>query len=362
MELISQTLAQQIVDMVNDVCSHPINFINEQGIIIASTDHSRVGSFHEIGYQAVRELRTIEVTDDTSFKGSRRGINIPLLYNDLCIAVIGISGEVEEVRKYAYLAQRITEILLKERELDAQGMQRKSRLNYVIRCLVNQEPLDERYLRETLKENGLTADAACRVILVELNARYNPNNLFMIQSAVTQAFQKMDAGFYRYNYPNEYILIMESRHFTTETQLVLENLAAAHKEMLSIGIGEECRISESHRSFQCAKAAIACASPERNLIFYDALDFELLLHAVNESIRRQYCARILKALDQQDLQLLKAYFENDMSLQETSRALFIHKNSLQYRLNHIAAISGYNPRKFRDAVVLYSALKAAETV
>lgn len=362
MDLISQPIAQQIVEIVHDVCNQHINFINEQGIIIASTDHSRVGSFHEIGYQAVRDLRTIEVTDDSSFKGSRKGINIPILYNDLCIAVIGISGEAEEVRKYAYLAQRITEILLKERELDAQGMQRKSRLNYVIRCLVNQEPLDERYLSETLKENGLTTDAVCRVILVSLNARYNPNNLFMIQSAVTQAFQKMGTGFYRYNYPNEYILIMENRHFTAKPQQVLESLAAAHQEMLTIGIGEEYIISESHRSFLCAKAAIACASPERNLVFYDELDFELLLHAVNEPIRRQYCSRILKSLDPQDRQLLKTYFENDMSLQDTSRTLFIHKNSLQYRLNHIAAVSGYNPRKFRDAVVLYSALKAREAV
>ncbi len=362
MELISQAIAQEIVETVHDVCSQNINFINEQGMIIASTDLSRVGSFHEIGYQAVQERRTIEVRDDNSFKGSKKGINIPILYNDLLAGVIGISGEASEVRKYAYLAQRITEILLKERELDAQGVQRKNRLNYVIRCLVNRKPLDARYLRETLKENGLSEDAVCRVILVELNARYNPNNLFMIQSAVTQTFRQMNTGFYRYNYPNEYILIMESRCLTALNQRLLEQLAEAHREMLSIGIGSEQVISESDQSYQCARAAIACASPDRNLVLYDALDFELLLHAVQDSFRTQYCSKILKNLDAQDRQILKTYFEHDMSLQESSRALFIHKNSLQYRLNHIAVKSGYNPRRFRDAVVLYSALKAEETV
>ena len=199
MELISRAMAQQIVDTVKDVCSQNINFIDEKGIIVASTDRDRV----------VLEGNTIEVTDDNSFRGTRKGINIPITYNGRIIAVIGISGEVEEVRKYAYLAQKITDILLTERELDALGAQKKNRLNYVIRCLVNREPLADRYLKDMLQENGLTEKSACRVVVVQLNSRYNPNNLFMIQSAITQTFAQMQAGFYRYNYPNEYILIIE---------------------------------------------------------------------------------------------------------------------------------------------------------
>ena len=65
------------------------------------------------------------------------------------------------------------------------------------------------YLSDTLKENGLSEDTLCRVVIVRLNVRYNPNNLFMIQSAITQAFAQMNCSFYRYNYPNEYILIIE---------------------------------------------------------------------------------------------------------------------------------------------------------
>lgn len=103
--------------------------------------------------------------------------------------VIGISGAVEEVRKYAYLAQKITDILLKERELESLGAQKKNRLNYVIRCLINRENMNTAYLSDTLKENGLSEDTLCRVVIVRLNVRYNPNNLFMIQSAITQALR-----------------------------------------------------------------------------------------------------------------------------------------------------------------------------
>lgn len=356
MEVISKVTAQQIVDTVSDVCSQNINFIDEKGMIIASTDKNRVGTYHEVGCRVVTEGKTIEVTDDKSFRGTRKGINIPITYNGRIIAVIGISGEVEEVRKYAYLAQKITDILLKERELDALGTQKKNRLNYVIRCLVNREPLAERYLKDTLQENGLSEASVCRVVLVQLNSRYNPNNLFMIQSAITQTFAQMQAGFYRYNYPNEYILIIED-HLLEQKMPLLRRLSENYRNVLEIGIGRTALVERCDQSFLCAKAALQCADEEKNLVCYDDLDYELLLADISKEIREQYSDKVLGGLTEEERELLKVYFAKEMSLQDTSKALFIHKNSLQYKLNRIAECSGYNPRKFTEAVVLYSALK-----
>lgn len=47
---ISQRTAQEIVKTVKDVCGYDINFIRPDGIIDASTDPGRIGTFHEIGY------------------------------------------------------------------------------------------------------------------------------------------------------------------------------------------------------------------------------------------------------------------------------------------------------------------------
>ena len=49
---IDKKLAQQIVATVKDVCGQNVNFIDHTGIIYASTDEKRIGSFHEIGKQA----------------------------------------------------------------------------------------------------------------------------------------------------------------------------------------------------------------------------------------------------------------------------------------------------------------------
>ena len=114
---ISHTLAQQIVNTIKDVCSYDINFINPSGTIIASTNSARIGTFHEIGRKAVATDTTIEVAESDNFTGTRQGINMPLYHEDNLLAVIGITGSPEKVRKYAFLAQRITSLLIREQEL-----------------------------------------------------------------------------------------------------------------------------------------------------------------------------------------------------------------------------------------------------
>lgn len=354
--IISKNIAQQIVDTVNDLCDHNINFIDEKGIIIASNDRSRIGSFHEIGHRAILEQKTIAVKDEDNFRGTKSGINIPITYNDRIVAVIGISGDPKKVEKYAYLAQKITGILLREREMDSMGSQKKNRLNYVIRCLMNKEPIGEEYLEETLKENHLHKNSLCQVVLVQINSRYNPNNLFMIQSSITQSFANLQTNFYRYNYPNEYILIIEEEKLNKNLR-ILENLANQYTQVLSIGIGTARNIMSCHNSYLEAKKALLCKPAESNYILYNMLGYEILLSEIPETTKDLFTEKLLKNLTLEEKNLLKIYFQKEMSLARASEALFIHKNSLQYKLNHIADKCGYNPRKFSEAVMLYSALQ-----
>ena len=72
---IDHSLATQIVNTVKDVCGQDVNFIDQSGIIFASTNPERVGTFHEIGQKAAATGNTIEVSSDNSFYGSQKGIN-----------------------------------------------------------------------------------------------------------------------------------------------------------------------------------------------------------------------------------------------------------------------------------------------
>ena len=77
------------------------------------------------------------------------------------------------------------------------------------------------------------------------------------------------------------------------------------------------------------------------------MENELLLENISEQVKVFYIEKVLGKLKPEDCELLRCYFGNDMSLQKTAQQMFLHKNSLQYRLNHIWKISGYNPRGFR---------------
>lgn len=62
--------AQQIVDTVKDVCGSNINFIAPDGVIVASTDPARVGTYHEIGHQAAKTGQALNVLDQIFISSS----------------------------------------------------------------------------------------------------------------------------------------------------------------------------------------------------------------------------------------------------------------------------------------------------
>ncbi|MBQ3773573.1 MAG: helix-turn-helix domain-containing protein [Pseudobutyrivibrio sp.] len=75
---------------------------------------------------------------------------------------------------------------------------------------------------------------------------------------------------------------------------------------------------------------------------------------------------LLSTLDAETLNLLEAFFDNDLSLAETSRKMFIHRNTLIYRLDKFADLTGYDVRKFSDAItvklslMLYNYIRATK--
>lgn len=139
---VSRTLAQQIVNTVQDICGHDINFINRKGIIFASTNEERIGTFHEIGKKAADTMTAIEVAEEDNYEGTSKGVNIPISHDGAFIAVIGISGEPESVRKYAYLAERITRLLIREQEVNAAARTLTEKKSYLIQVLLSENPAE----------------------------------------------------------------------------------------------------------------------------------------------------------------------------------------------------------------------------
>lgn len=352
-EEISKRTAQQIVDTVKDVCGQDINFINKNGIIIASTDTGRIGMFHGVGRQVILRGVTMEV--DRDMEEARKGVNFPVFHNGKAIAAIGISGEPAEVRKYAYLTQRISALLLKERDISRKEKNQKDRLNYYLRMLILGEGMDTDSLKEFMDEYRLNANMRFQTLLIEISSGKKPDNLMELENSIWQTFESSGSKLYTFNYPNEYIGLLNKRN-CKEAIPLFENLAAKYGDFLKIGLGDRQSLFDQKLSYHAAKLAIKSLGNCAGLGMYDRLDIELLFGSVPEEARISYIEKTMKELEEEDKELLKIYFEEDRSLAAASMKLNLHKNTLQYRLNRIHRRCGYDPRVFRDAVVLYSAL------
>lgn len=90
---------------------------------------------------------------------------------------------------------------------------------------------------------------------------------------------------------------------------------------------------------------------------YEDLGLGRLLYNVPASEIKAYLNKhinidILSQIDEETLSLINAFFDNDLSLAETARQTFIHRNTLIYRLDKFADLTGYDVRKFNDAITV----------
>lgn len=353
---LNRETAQQIVDTVKDICGQNINFIDESGWILASTDENRIGTFHEIGKRVVQTGKTMEVQADEEYEGSRKGVNFPIFHKNRAIAAIGISGEPEAVHKYAYLVQKISSLLLKERELELQERKRSSRLNYYVRALIHGEDVPIGQMRAFLNDDSLAEKTHFCTIVVQVVSEENPDNLFQMERRIYQIFELCGSGLYTFEYPNQYILLLKEKTFREKWPL-FSQLTAEYGKFLRIGAGSIEKLSEQEASYRTAELVLRTLNAEKTIASYDELDLELLFGTIPASVKESYKKKTIEKLDAEDRKVLMVYYQENLSLQRAGERLNLHKNTLQYRLDRIYKRCGYQPRVFEDAVVLYNALR-----
>lgn len=356
---INKTLAQQIVDTVKDLCGQNVNFIDCSGIIFASTDPDRIGDFHEIGRQAAITRKVIEVSADDCFTGTQKGVNLPICHNQEIIAVIGITGEPEEVRKFAQLAERITRLLIREKELDDYNRTEAEKKGHILRELINQKEIHPDYLKENLKRWNLSEDQPChliRLLLQNHTPSADSNSRDIVSGAeIHQLFQTLDSRLYTFLYPNQYLFVLEHSVFL-QGRHILKSFAKKNKNSISVGVGSAVPIRHlSQSAFEAESALQSLKYSKQPYAEFSDLTLELILSCTNSKNRTAYLKKTIQNLPPKDRELLEIYFQCNMSLKETSEKTFLHKNTLQYRLNQIHRQCGYNPRSFQDAVILYLA-------
>lgn len=131
---------------------------------------------------------------------------------------------------------------------------------------------------------------------------------------------------------------------------------------ISVGVGRyHPRIQGLARSYQDARAALSlgCRFHGRNQVHcLDRLGIAAFIGVADEQTKIELATYLLSPLDHEPelLATLDAFFAADLRPSSTASRLSIHRNSLSYRLDKIASLTGLDPRQFDDAVQIRLAL------
>ena len=145
---------------------------------------------------------------------------------------------------------------------------------------------------------------------------------------------------------------------TEFTAAVIDTAETEAGIRLQAGIGRTARnAAELKASFAEAEAAIDTGRrflPGEAVYAYSRLAAERLMDAVPAEIRAQlrkelFTPETRKLLNSEMMETIEAFFQNDMNLSTTAREMFIHRNTLIYRLDKIRKATGFDLRRFQDA-------------
>ena len=132
-----------------------------------------------------------------------------------------------------------------------------------------------------------------------------------------------------------------------------------------VGIGTTVdNIKDLARSYKEAQVALEVGKVfdnEKSIISYENLGIGRLIYQLPTTLCEMFLQEVFKNgsldnLDRETLLTIQSFFENNLNVSETSRKLFVHRNTLVYRLEKIRKLTGLDLREFDHAITFKVAL------
>jgi carbohydrate diacid regulator len=389
--------AQDIVARTMRIIPFNVNVMDAHGVILASGDPARVGELHDGALLALAKRATVEIDAASSrlMHGARPGVNLPLVVGGRLCGAVGLSGEPAAVRQFGELVRLTAEMILEQASL-AGELQRDSRyreafvLN-LIRPAAGARPDLEAWGRRLgvdlqrtqvvflleLAPSGPAAQGSAAPGLPDDEALAQLQRLQLALLARRPALLSATAG------PHELVILdvfdtearelepsamLARRHeaLAAQVQELAAEFAAALPATLTMGLAS-AGIDAAAVSYQSAQAAARIGRrrhPGQTRHSYYALALPVLLSGLDAGWQAPELRRPLTRLGRDRsgaglLHTLQTWFACDESAAATATALAIHRNTLDYRLRRIEALTGLDLARSEDRLLLYVSLLLA---
>ena len=104
--MIEPELAKKFIERLTQYTEYNINIMNESGVIIASRDPARIGTYHEVADRIIHgEQDMIVIRDEKEFPGVLPGINMAITHQGRKEGVIGVTGDPDRIHEVALITR-----------------------------------------------------------------------------------------------------------------------------------------------------------------------------------------------------------------------------------------------------------------
>ena len=349
----SNSVFQSVIVQLRDISDRVFGVIDTEGCVISCTDMSILGErWTDAALKVGNASESIVTFAQKSFKAIM-GTSNYFEYAVFC------SGDDETARSFcqmAFIALNDAKTFYEEKH---------DRGTFVKNIIMDNILPGDIYIRA--KELHFATDAPRSVFLIRQVGHSDVATVDVLSGMFPDKMQDFVLSI------NETDVAVIKQISGTVTVEDLEKIAVNIEDTLKnelriktiIGIGtvaEHLReLADSYKEAQTAIEVGKVFDTEKSVMHYENLGIGRLIYQLPTTLCEIFLREVFKknsldSLDQETLFTINKFFENSLNVSETSRKLFVHRNTLVYRLEKIRKLTGLDLRQFDHAIVFRVAL------
>ena len=347
----SNRLFQGVVHQMRDTLDRVIGVVDDTATIISCSDLTRIGETSEYISLDLVESNDIFVRDGYTYKpfGTR-------MKPDYAVFVEGTDD----------MAAKFTGILAVSLSSIKQYYDEKyDRNNFIKNVILDNILPGDIYVKA--RELHFNTDINRVVLLIRIVSSNDISAFDVIQNL----FPDKQKDFVFNISESDIVLVkeikpgIESKDLEKLARSIVDTLGSEFYTRVVVGIGTSVAgIKDLARSFKEAQVALEVGKvfdTEKSIVSYDNLGIARLIYQLPTTLCEMFLREVFKkgsieSLDHETLFTIQKFFENNLNVSETSRKLFVHRNTLVYRLEKIKKLTGLDLREFDHAIIFKVAL------
>ena len=347
----SNRLFQVIIRQMHTAIDRVIGVIDDTGAVVACNELSRIGALHKKAKEEMAFTTEALVIDGFTYRHVGSGAKPEYM--------VFVEGADKGADKYA------TILAISLQNIKSLYDEKFDKSSFIKNIIMDNILPGDIYAKS--KELQFDGNESRAVFLVRFYAKTDLLPFDIIQNM----FPDKSKDYVISTGEQDIVVVRELDNDVTSQDL--EQLAQNISDTLStefyckvgIGIGTIVQnvkdLARSYREAQIAVEVGKVFDSEKEIISYENLGIGRLIYQLPTTLCEMFLSEVFKhgsleTLDKETLQTIQVFFDNNLNVSETSRKLFVHRNTLVYRLEKIRKLTGLDLREFEHAVTFKVAL------